>query len=63
MKYVLIIFGALSVIAGASVFLIGARNMLGTTSEIEALLLGLIATVFFTGAAVIETVEKARRTA
>jgi hypothetical protein len=62
MKYILIIFGALSVIAGASVFLIGAHTS-SATNEIEALLLGLIATVFFTGAAVIETVEKARRTA
>lgn len=60
MKYILILFGSLSVIAGAYVFFIGSRNATNTTHELEALLLGLIATVFFTGAAVIETVEKIR---
>jgi hypothetical protein len=62
MKYVLIFFGTLSVIAGASVLVLGAHNTSNSTYELEALLLGLIATVFFTGAAVIETVEKIRPT-
>jgi hypothetical protein len=62
MKYVLILFGALAVVAGAYLFVLGTRSATSSTHELEALLLGLIATVFFTGAAVIETVEKTRRT-